>query len=102
MEHEPASPRPRGGDETIREGVIEALRTVFDPEIPVNIYELGLVYEVEVRAGRLGLPAHDADLADVPGGGDAAPRGRGEGARACRASRTSSSTWSGIRPGARA
>ncbi|MEE8241977.1 MAG: SUF system Fe-S cluster assembly protein [candidate division NC10 bacterium] len=28
--------------------VIEALRTVFDPEIPVNVYELGLIYEVKV------------------------------------------------------
>jgi FeS assembly SUF system protein len=28
--------------------VIEALRTCFDPEIPVNIYELGLIYKVEV------------------------------------------------------
>ena len=28
--------------------VIEALRTCFDPEIPVNIYELGLIYEVIV------------------------------------------------------
>jgi FeS assembly SUF system protein len=32
----------------IQEKVIEALRTCFDPEIPVNIYELGLVYEVNV------------------------------------------------------
>ncbi|HEX9454513.1 MAG TPA: SUF system Fe-S cluster assembly protein [Candidatus Binatia bacterium] len=36
-------------NETIIEAqVIEALRTVFDPEIPVNIYEMGLIYEVKV------------------------------------------------------
>jgi FeS assembly SUF system protein len=28
--------------------VIEQLQTVYDPEIPVNIYELGLIYDVEV------------------------------------------------------
>lgn len=32
----------------IREAAIEQLKTVFDPEIPVDIYELGLVYEVKV------------------------------------------------------
>ena len=30
------------------EGVIEALKEIYDPEIPVNIYELGLIYGVEV------------------------------------------------------
>jgi FeS assembly SUF system protein len=44
-----------GGD-AIRERVIEQLRTVFDPEIPVNIYELGLIYEVKVDgAGQVGI-----------------------------------------------
>jgi FeS assembly SUF system protein len=32
----------------IEEKVVEVLRTVFDPEIPINIYELGLVYNIDV------------------------------------------------------
>ena len=34
--------------EDIKEDVIEMLKTIFDPEIPVNIYELGLIYEIDV------------------------------------------------------
>jgi FeS assembly SUF system protein len=34
----------------IKSQVIEAMRTCFDPEIPVNIYELGLIYDVQVAA----------------------------------------------------
>ena len=30
--------------------VIEVLKTIFDPEIPVDIYELGLIYEVTISA----------------------------------------------------
>ena len=32
----------------VRQQVIKALRTIYDPEMPVNIYELGLIYEVDV------------------------------------------------------
>ena len=31
-----------------KEDVIKALKTVYDPEIPVNIYDLGLIYEIEL------------------------------------------------------
>lgn len=32
----------------LEERIIEALRTVYDPEIPVNVYDLGLIYDVDV------------------------------------------------------
>ncbi len=48
----PATPAGEGGEgDTLRKSAIEAISTVFDPEIPVNIYELGLVYSVEVLPG---------------------------------------------------
>ena len=36
------------GPEVIRDAIIDSLRSVFDPEIPVNVYELGLIYDVKV------------------------------------------------------
>lgn len=38
-------------DATLRDKIEEVLRTVYDPEIPVNIMELGLVYEIKIGEG---------------------------------------------------
>lgn len=35
-------------DEALKEEVRQAIKTVYDPEIPVDIYELGLIYEIEI------------------------------------------------------
>lgn len=34
--------------EQLKEDIIEVLKTIYDPEIPINIYELGLIYNIEV------------------------------------------------------
>ncbi len=34
---------------TLENDIIEALKTIFDPEIPVDIYELGLIYDVAIN-----------------------------------------------------
>ena len=38
--------------QAIEKDVVEALKSIYDPEIPVNIYELGLIYNVDVRDDR--------------------------------------------------
>jgi FeS assembly SUF system protein len=37
-------------DAGIEERIVAALRTVYDPEIPVNVYDLGLIYAIDVGA----------------------------------------------------
>ena len=44
----PGTEPPAEGD--LENSIVEALKTVFDPEIPVNIYELGLIYDLELQA----------------------------------------------------
>ena len=36
-------------DELTAEAVLETLKTVYDPEIPVNVVDLGLIYDVQVK-----------------------------------------------------
>ena len=40
--------KPSTTDHPLYGSVVDACRTVFDPEIPVNIYDLGLVYTIEI------------------------------------------------------
>jgi FeS assembly SUF system protein len=35
-------------DEELKEEVIKAIKEVYDPEIPVNVYELGLIYDIKI------------------------------------------------------
>lgn len=45
------APAAAEGDEALQEAVIAALKEIYDPEIPVNIYDLGLIYGVEIDGG---------------------------------------------------
>ena len=43
------APLPEGQAIATGEEAIEAIRTVYDPEIPVNIFDLGLIYELDIH-----------------------------------------------------
>ncbi len=44
--------QPEVGYDELKARLIEMLRTIYDPEIPVNIYDLGLIYALDIDAGR--------------------------------------------------
>ncbi len=50
--------------------IVDVLKGIFDPEIPVNIYDLGLIYEVDMEPGgsvtiRMTLTAPNCPMADM-------------------------------------
>ncbi len=49
--------------------VVETLKSIYDPEIPVNIYDLGLIYEIQVKNKsvfvRMTLTAPNCPVADI-------------------------------------
>ena len=54
----------------LRNRVVDALKTLYDPEIPVNIYELGLIYDLEVTPNgevlvRMTLTAPNCPVAEI-------------------------------------
>lgn len=48
---DPQQDAPQTDPADLENGVVEALKTIYDPEIPVNIYELGLIYDVDLQEG---------------------------------------------------
>lgn len=54
----------------IEQDIVLTLKNIYDPEIPVNIYDLGLIYEVELEADgvatiRMTLTAPNCPMADI-------------------------------------
>jgi metal-sulfur cluster biosynthetic enzyme len=74
MSPHPALPRERGREISLKERLWAALAEINDPEMPVNLVDLGLIYGVTVEDGRacvrltftaMGCPASDMILGDI-------------------------------------
>ena len=82
---EGAQPAPAGKPSALPEAeitrltdeIVTALKTVYDPEIPADIYEIGLIYRIDIADDRTVKVRHVADLAQLPVGAGTA----GDGAR---------------------
>ena len=65
----PATATPAAGSSSLEDDVVLALRQVYDPEIPVNVYDLGLIYDVQADADgqvfiKMTLTAPNCPIAD--------------------------------------
>ena len=88
----------QGELDKLTEDLIEALKTVYDPEIPVDIYELGLIYKVDVSDDRgvlveMTLTAPGCPVAgEMPGWVEAAVM-KVEGVKSARANLVFDPPW---------
>ncbi len=90
--------RPKAVEDALRERVIEALRKVHDPEIPVNIYDLGLIYDLDIDAQgqvaiRMTLTAPGCPVAQTFPGEVAGAVEAVEGVSRCNVSLTWDPPW---------
>src|SRR5688572_17040362 len=82
----------------LTDGIVAALKTVYDPEIPVDTYELGLIYKVDIDDNRnvaidMTLTAPGCPVAgDMPGWGESAV-GAAEGVYDAEVTRVFDPAW---------
>jgi FeS assembly SUF system protein len=97
-----AAPIPQAELDRITDELIVQFKTVFDPEIPVDIYELGLIYKVDINDDRhvdveMTLTAPGCPVAgEMPGWVEAAAL-RVEGVKSVKASIVFEPPWSPAR-----
>ena len=48
VQNQPEAAPQTQDTEALREKIVDVLRSIYDPEIPVNIYEIGLIYSVDI------------------------------------------------------
>lgn len=56
-------------DEQIEEEVVKAIKTVYDPEIPVNVFDLGLIYGIQINPDRTVLITMTLTTPNCPAAG---------------------------------
>jgi len=86
--------------EALRERIVDTLRSIYDPEIPVNIYEIGLIYSVDIDPANAVNIRMTLTSPACPAAGTFLERSRTRLAGS-KVSLTSKLIWSGIPPGRR-
>ena len=51
--------------EQLKEKIVRAIKTVYDPEIPVDVYELGLIYDIKILPKKYSYP-DDSNFSKLP------------------------------------
>jgi FeS assembly SUF system protein len=98
----PTSALPQAELDRITDDLVAAFKTVFDPEIPVDIYELGLIYKVDINDDRhvdieMTLTAPGCPVAgEMPGWVETAAR-KVEGVKSARVNLVFDPPWSPAR-----
>ena len=82
--------------------IVAGLKTVYDPEIPADIYELGLIYKIDIADDRAVTIDMTLTTPNCPAAQELADHGRERGVERARRRRRPRSTSSGIRRGIRA